>query len=245
MAIILLQCRHVLHHSFQSVLVRTATHASYSCQATSFRTLLADQKCKKNLLGNSSFELAKFRSSGLSTNSQRSLSNLKILENLKQLPRSPAAALGLGLAGLLPFACAPYMMISSGHFLPDVALYQSFYGATILSFLGGVRWGFTVPAGSPQNPDINNLGYSVLPQIWGCSCLVLGHYMDCIVVANTGVTLGLCVTAFMDLSMPGYPAWFKGIRLCLTVGAVLSLLSVIMCKFVLAEERNMKSNEDA
>ncbi|XP_047736087.1 transmembrane protein 69 [Hyalella azteca] len=147
----------------------------------------------------------------------------------------------LGLAGLIPFAASPYLMISSGHFLPDIAIYQTFYGATILSFLGGVRWGFTVPSNSPQNPDITNLGYSVVPQLWGCGSLVLGHYMECIVVANVGVMLGLAITGYMDLSMAGYPVWFKGLRFCLTVGALLSLFSVLACKFILLEKIKNKT----
>ena len=60
-------------------------------------------------------------------------------------PTIPPAALTLGLAGLLPFAaCA-----AAAHALPPgqqgVALQAlAGYGAVILSFFGGVRWGLVI-----------------------------------------------------------------------------------------------------
>ena len=134
-------------------------------------------------------------------------------------------------------------MISSGAFLPNIALYQTFYGATILSFLGGVRWGLTLPPGSSQNPDLQNLGYSVMPQLWGWGTLVVAHYVDCHVVGHVGVMLGLAVTGYVDLSMWGYPAWFKGLRFCLTLGAVLSLWTSLMCSFLLAQKNEQLNSE--
>lgn len=80
----------------------------------------------------------------------------------------------LGAGGLFPFAAAPYLMLSSGIFQPDIVLYQTMYGATILSFLGGVRWGFTLPPGSSQAPDATNLCYSAMPQLWAWGALVAG-----------------------------------------------------------------------
>ena len=61
---------------------------------------------------------------------------LAIWEDLGQLKRSPAPALSLGLAGLIPFAAAPLYMGQAGVFMPEVATAQLAYGATILSFLG-------------------------------------------------------------------------------------------------------------
>ena len=72
------------------------------------------------------------------------------------LRHSPAPALGLGLAGLIPFVAAPAYMVliifcndrqvksffpqyNAGVFLPSIATAQLTYGATILSFLGGVQ----------------------------------------------------------------------------------------------------------
>ena len=125
-------------------------------------------------------------------------------------------------------------------FDPSLALYQNLYGATILSFVGGVRWGFTLPAGSSQSPDFSNLSYSVVPQLWACSALVAGHYMDCSVVGNVGVMLGLALSCYVDMTLPGYPAWYKGTRFCLTLVALLSLLTSVICAFILEAEKTEK-----
>ena len=80
-----------------------------------------------------------------------------ILSAITGLRHSPAPALGLGLAGLIPFVAAPAYMVliifdkcrlsslsvflqyNAGVFLPSIATAQLTYGATILSFLGGVH----------------------------------------------------------------------------------------------------------
>ena len=101
-----------------------------------------------------------------------SLKNINIAADLKQLPRGPAPALGLGLGGLIPFVSAPVYMYNAGFFLPAVAAAQLAYAATILSFLGGVRWGALVTA-APGDPDLApswaQFSWSVAPSLvaWG------------------------------------------------------------------------------
>lgn len=68
------------------------------------------------------------------------LKNISVLSDLRCLPQGPGPALCLGVAGLIPFVSAPLYMANSGYFLPDIASAQLAYGASILSFLGGVRW---------------------------------------------------------------------------------------------------------
>ena len=70
------------------------------------------------------------------------LNNISVLADLRSLPRGPGPALCLGVAGLVPFVSAPVYMMNSGFFLPDIATAQLAYGASILSFLGGVRWSY-------------------------------------------------------------------------------------------------------
>ena len=67
------------------------------------------------------------------------LKNISVLSDLRCLPQGPGPALCLGVAGLIPFVSAPLYMANSGYFLPDIATAQLAYGASILSFLGGVR----------------------------------------------------------------------------------------------------------
>ena len=60
---------------------------------------------------------------------------------LKEVRESPVPALTLGLAGLLPFVSVPIYLALTGVFSPSLEFAQAAYGASILSFLGGVRWG--------------------------------------------------------------------------------------------------------
>jgi len=59
-------------------------------------------------------------------------------------------------------------------------------------------------------------------------------------VGNIGVMTGLAITGYFDISMWGYPAWFKGLRFCLTLGAVLSLWSSLMCFFMINKKGDIK-----
>ena len=61
--------------------------------------------------------------------------------------------------------------------------------------------------------------------------------MNCVVIGNVGVTLGLVAIGYMDLTMYGYPAWFKGLRFCLTVCAVASMAAALLCKLILEKEK--------
>lgn len=78
------------------------------------------------------------------TTEKASESALTVWQDLKELRRSPTAPLIMGFSGLLPFAAAPLYMVQAGAFAPEVASAQLAYGAAILSFLGGVRWGMLV-----------------------------------------------------------------------------------------------------
>lgn len=160
----------------------------------------------------------------------RTVNSLAIMDSIKQMKHSPTPALAFGFSGLIPIAAAPVLMIASGGFDPSIADTQLVYGAVVLSFLGGVRWGFTLPEGSSQPPDWHNLGYSMTPPLiaW---LGILAPYS----VGVVTVIAGLGFAGYMDLAMWGYPNWFKGLRFCLTLGAVLSLWTCFVCKFVLDE----------
>ena len=120
--------------------------------------------------------------------------------------------------------------------MPEIADYHLKYGAVILSFIGGIRWGLTLPTGSSQGPSWYNLVYSVTP-----SLIAWAGLMGPINVGTLTVIGGLGFAGYMDLSMWGYPTWFKGLRFCLTFVAVLSLWTSLMCKMLLDEKNNDNS----
>lgn len=80
--------------------------------------------------------------------------------SMKALAYAPKPALYLGFSGLLPFLGAPLLMAVTQSYLPEVAYSQVVYGASIMSFLGGARWGFCLPKGSSAQRDWMNLGNS-------------------------------------------------------------------------------------
>jgi len=148
--------------------------------------------------------------------------NITIIKDLKDLKDCPKPALTLGLAGLIPFAAAPLYMLNSGFLLPDIVTAQLAYGATILSFLGGVRWGLLAGGGSES---WSQYSWSVTPSLlaW-VSLLMPDAGAGCAICAGS-----LALTAYLDLRQTGYPGWLRGLRFILSSGAVLCLLATIYC----------------
>lgn len=143
-----------------------------------------------------------------------------ILSAITGLRHSPAPALGLGLAGLIPFVAAPAYMYNAGVFLPSIATAQLTYGATILSFLGGVRWGLLASGGPHLPPTWSQYSWSVTPSLIAWAALLIPNQA----AATTLCAAGLTTALVLDLKQQGYPDWFRGLRLILTLGAVVSLL---------------------
>lgn len=164
---------------------------------------------------------------------------LVVWSSLRQVRRSPVPALSLGLLGLAPFVGCPLYMVTSQTFVAGLASAQAAYGATILAFLGGVRWGFSLPEHSIARPDWLNLGYSVTPSLiaWG-GLLLPTHAPSLFTLMG-----GLLFAGYMDIFMPGYPPWFKGLRFLLTFVAVLSLWSTVMCLLLLPDDQGKQSSE--
>ncbi|KAE8609886.1 hypothetical protein XENTR_v10011939 [Xenopus tropicalis] len=146
--------------------------------------------------------------------------------DIKALKDAPKPALYLGLAGLIPFVSAPLLMNVTGCYYPEVAFAQVAYGASILSFLGGVRWGFAIPENSPAKPDWMNLTNSTVPALLAWLALL---FRDNITEAAVLVIMGLGIALHYDLALlPTYPSWFKALRAILTVVAVFSLVGSLI-----------------
>jgi len=169
----------------------------------------------------------------LSTTSQ-ARSKIDVLGSLKGLGQAPAPPLALGLAGVIPFVAAPAYMINTGAFCPTLATYHLGYGAVILSFLGGVRWGMAVDGSKfPPSSAWYHYTWSVTPSLmaWAALCLpsISAGYLTLIG--------GLGSAAYLDLIENAYPTWFKGLRILLTTVAVVSLVTGLACQFILEEKR--------
>lgn len=139
--------------------------------------------------------------------------------------QSPVAARILGFAGLIPFV----VLAATAALAPEAMARPAregaiFYGAAILSFMGGCRWGFAA-AGLGQGPRFEPLAISVLPALLAWAGLWLGP--------STGAawTAAILVAGFLALFADDVraerngetPAWWSSLRAPLTAGATLSL----------------------
>ncbi|XP_062437065.1 transmembrane protein 69 [Rhea pennata] len=153
---------------------------------------------------------------------------------MKSLKDSPKPALYLSLVGLIPFVSVPLVMAVQGTYYPELAFAQMTYGAVIVSFLGGIRWGFAVPENSPAKPDWLNLANSTVPPLFAWQALLFQSVTHSAIL----LIMGLGIALHYDLALlPTYPSWFKALRIVVTVLAVLSLLATLTLKTIDSEKQ--------
>lgn len=130
----------------------------------------------------------------------------------------------LGYLGLIPFvllaAAAVFAPASLRVFASEALLA---YGATILSFLGGIYWGLAIA--SPSAPSARLLlflGVGVTPQLLGWAALLLPGQMGLILTS-----IGLLALLIADRAAVKYgmaPLWFLHLRWPLSTAAAVTLL---------------------
>jgi len=141
------------------------------------------------------------------------------IEGIKGIPNS---ALVLGLSGLLPFV-----------FLGAIYVYQSpdvnseirsallAYGAIILSFLGGVRWGVAMSEASPTR-IISQLCVSIMPSVVGWIAFLIKNQIGLFIL-----TAAFFLILLLDYKLPGAPNWYFRLRALLSSAVIASLLTVL------------------
>lgn len=155
--------------------------------------------------------------------------------DMKDLWKGPKPALLLGFAGLIPFVAPTLFMAVTESYCSDLAFAQLTYGAAILSFFGGARWGFALPESSPAKPDWINLANSVVPSLLAWVAVLMGSSIS---AAITMVIMGLGVSLHYDLALlPTYPSWFKALRFVLTIVAFFSLVGTVTMHGVYPEKK--------
>lgn len=168
---------------------------------------------------------------------------------LSEPPRTgpgAATAWALSLAGVLPFALAAAFVIVAGRqslwfdWFVDVA---RTYGAVILSFVGGIRWGAALqPAafGVDRAPAGRIFALSVLPSLAGWLALVMepvfGLPFLAAAFALQGVwdaysgppAFGAAGGARAGTRAGSLPLWFVRLRVTITLLVVLCLLATFV-----------------
>lgn len=148
---------------------------------------------------------------------------MRALNVLQSVPKVP---LWLGLAGVLPFAAGLVVYAAGGFWLFDqsLALRSTLgYGAVILSFLGGTRWGMGLLLTNADKRDAR-LSLSVLPPLLGWVALLLPAFPALVLLAVSLAAQGAWDVG--DAADDGAPEWFAHLRTVLTA-LVCSLLSVM------------------
>ena len=138
---------------------------------------------------------------------------------LRDLLTIPKVAFWLGFAGLIPFAvvvAVGLLPAAPPHDLPLRALLA--YGAVILSFLGGIRWGLAIATTDPADL-FGPLFLSIAPALLGWIALLVPSSTGLVLLA-----LGFAAILIADLWLSTAPHWYRSLRLPLSVGAIVALL---------------------
>ncbi|NXA31621.1 TMM69 protein, partial [Eudromia elegans] len=159
---------------------------------------------------------------------------------LASIKDSPKPALYLSLAGLIPLVSVPLAMAVQGTYYPELAFAQITYGAMVVSFLGGIKWGFAIPENSPAKPDWLNLANSVVLPLFAWQVF----FFEDVTLGALLLVMGLGIALHYDLGLlPTYPAWFKALRVVTTLVAVVSLLATATVKMLASEKQLINSTD--
>jgi len=135
----------------------------------------------------------------------------------------PTSALFLGLAGLIPFFAMAMVAVSLDDTYHEKAIHAlGAYGAVILSFLGGVNWGVVLHDKTAMK-RWGPLILSVIPSILAWVALLLPPLYTLSMLAAAMV-----LQFYLDsesVRKETLPLWYGRLRLMLTTGAVISLLT--------------------
>jgi hypothetical protein len=141
----------------------------------------------------------------------------------------PRSALLLGLAGLVPFVLlliAMAMGADRQFGLPHGTLREvlKFYGAVIVSFLGGIRWGIGMHRENLKEAA-SFFGMSVVPPLLAWAAILISHPYDLIVLIST-----VLITGGADLALVrqgSAPAWYGKLRAVLTGAVIICLVAAL------------------
>ena len=135
----------------------------------------------------------------------------------------PRAAAALGYGGVVPFAALAAVFA----FGPDAAAQRSLdgfliYGAVILSFLGGIRWG---AASGAIREHGRTLTIAIAPSLWAALAL----WWPDPAASAWALMAGFVLMGVADWLRPGVgvPAWMRPLRVRLTLAVVLCHLLVV------------------
>ena len=135
----------------------------------------------------------------------------------------PTSALVFGSTGVLPFVLLTFLNVLNINFpIPNPIFAILAYGATILSFIGGIQWGIIIHKTKIDRNLWIGLGTSVFPPLLGWSSL-LASGLTSYIILICGFLFALIVDHKMaNLSLT--PTWYFRLRFFLTLVVVVVLI---------------------
>ena len=136
----------------------------------------------------------------------------------------PSAAQGFGYVGLVPLiAGAIAVWTSEVAEVGVVAEAMLFYSATVLSFLGGVRWGLAL--NNPRSARMaSSLTIGIFPPLVAWVMLLIDLQWG---LLGTAVAFALMYGSDLFAAKEGTaPPWYPTLRLPLTIAADVALLLI-------------------
>lgn len=153
---------------------------------------------------------------------ENTFQNVGILD--KALTDRRRLAYALGIAGLLPLvACTLLLLVLGRHNAlagPAIEVFTS-YSVIILSFLGGIRWGYALlPARDEETPvHAQLLVWSVLPPLVAWATVFMSRP-----AALAVLLIAYCAQGVWDsfsAHTGGLPRWIAPLRILLTMAAAI------------------------
>jgi len=137
----------------------------------------------------------------------------------------PATARLLGFLGLVPFLAGGIgvWLPGLGDLVYALPLLVMVYAALIASFLGGVRWGTAMQNGARQAPY---LVISIVPSL--LAFVAVNLPISSAYILLMVIFLAQCVTDLIAVKAGHIEAWFAPLRIALTTGVCLSLMSILL-----------------
>ena len=142
----------------------------------------------------------------------------KLLKHTWSLGQVPLAPKLLGVAGLLPFVSSTLGIYFLPHFQTDLLTLQSFYGCSILSFMGAVHWGLSMTEYGGLEGKGNSIRYvlSTVPSLIGFFSLLIPFVPVQLIMQLCGFNLLLLSEVYAHKKQ-FIPSWYLGLRVGLTL----------------------------
>ena len=155
----------------------------------------------------------------------------------------PTAALLLGIGGLIPFAACGFFAVATVEPIATTWLLALvFYGAVILSFLGGVQWGLALsdartdlaPGSDRAGLDRLRFGLGVVPSLigWGAAFATMAMGPEVALAILIGGFAATLITETRLHRRALLPSGYLWLRWGLSLAVIAVLVAVLVLRLM-------------